>query len=77
MNEFEYGMFTDNGLFVEVNKVGGGTADWRRVYEGDWEYRVSNYKGVVIAHAYDLHTGTPKTHYEAAAIVADYFISEV
>jgi len=54
---------------VRVSKVGGGTLG--RAYTGHWHYRIV-INGTVHQGS-DLHTGTPKTHAEAATQVADFF----
>lgn len=59
----------DTDVVVEIYKVGGGTLG--RAYEGRWGYRISR-GGHVLASGEDLHTGTPKTHEEAAVIVTDF-----
>lgn len=57
-------------LRVAVSKVGGGTVG--RKYTGDWVYEIrrGSHTGRVLMHGRDLHTGTPKTHAEAAKLAA-------
>lgn len=59
-------------LVILVSKVGGGTLG--RAYDGRWLYRVRpvSRRAAVLAEGNDLNTGTPKTHAEAAEIVADF-----
>lgn len=56
---------------ISVSKVGGGTVG--RAYEGSWEYLVTTANGsIVVKVGDDLYTGTPKTHHEAAVILAEF-----
>lgn len=50
---------------LQIYKVGGGTLG--RSYIGYWGYRLMR-NGTPIAAGEDLHTGTPKTHREAAEL---------
>lgn len=72
--EAEFEMFTDGGLFVQVEKLGGGTVG--REYSGTWRYVVSNADGVEIARAQDCETGMPHTHAWVADMIAGYFTPE-
>lgn len=67
----EHEAFTDSGLFIQVEKLGGGTVG--HAYEGTWRYVVSNEKGEEIARAQDFETRTPHTHGQAVAVIAGYF----
>lgn len=57
-------------LILYVSKVGGGTIG--RGYVGAWHYRAETPDGEVVAEGWDLETGSPTSHHEAAAIVADF-----
>lgn len=62
------------GATVEISKLGGGTLG--RSYAGLWEWTARLDSGEMI-HSWDadwdmLNTGTPKTHRQAAFIVADF-----
>lgn len=50
---------------VEIYKVGGGVDG--RTYIGDWGFRIIQ-AGTILASGEDLHSSTPKTHQEMAAI---------
>ena len=71
MTEYEYTTSFPNAR-VQVSKVGGGTVG--RTYAGSWEYVVTLLgETEPMATGADLTTGMPKSHQEAADIVADYF----
>lgn len=59
-------------ITIRVSKVGGGTVG--ESYDGTWEYRVG-YDGRTAMTGSDLVTGTPKTHEQAARILAGYLSS--
>ena len=62
---------TDAGLTIQVEKLGGGTLG--RAYTGSWRYVVIDATGTELGRGQDFTTGTPQTHAEAAALIADYF----
>lgn len=55
-------------LYVEVNKVGGGTVGRR--YEGDWVITVREGDTVVLNDV--ITTGTPKVHAEVAEMAPEF-----
>lgn len=59
---------------VHVSKVGGGTLG--KAYDGTWEYAIL-LRAVggweVIASGTDIETGTPKTHGQVAAMIAEQY----
>lgn len=55
-------------MTIRVSKVGGGTQGRR--YAGSWHYQAEGPDGAIVAAGSDLHTGTPKSHHEAALEVA-------
>jgi len=59
-------------ITISVSKVGGGTLG--ESYEGLWHYRIYT-RGYPVIAGNDLHTGTPKTHEQAARIVAGFLSS--
>jgi hypothetical protein len=63
------------GIRIQLEKLGGGTVG--RAYQGTWRYVVTDvHTGDEVARGQDLHTGTPKTHAEAALILADFLTSD-
>jgi hypothetical protein len=68
------GFWQGESVRIELEKLGGGTVG--RAYEGTWRYVVTDAAGDEIARGQDLHTGTPKTHAEAALILADFLTSD-
>lgn len=71
--ESEFETCTTGGLFIQVEKLGGGTVD--KAYDGTWRYIVSNKDGQEIARAQDFETGMPMTHADVASAIAGYFES--
>lgn len=70
-DEWEYRTIID-GSRVLISKVGGGTLG--RSYDGAWHYsfdRVGRHD-----EGSDLVTGTPHTHVEAAALIAEFMEDE-
>lgn len=59
---------------VGINKIGGGTVG--KAYEGDWEFEFANYISGQSTGGSDFHTGTPKTHEEAAHLVIEFLVGE-
>lgn len=57
-------------LAVYVYKVGGGSVG--RSYDGFWGYRVTRGEQVC-GEGEDFATGTPHTHADVAAMVAEFF----
>ena len=63
----EYSTIND-GLYIEVDKVGGGTVGRR--YEGDWQVTAKDGDTVIL---YDvISTGTPKSHAEVAQMAPEF-----
>lgn len=71
MDTPEYTTTTDDSLTVHVDKLGGGTLG--RAYDGSWRYIVTDAAGTELGRGQDFTTGTPKTHAEAAELIADHF----
>jgi hypothetical protein len=69
--EPEYTTTTDNGLTVQIEKLGGGTVG--NAYAGLWRYIVTTASGTFVARGQDVATGMPHTHAEVAEMVADSF----
>lgn len=67
-NEYEWACST-NGVTLCVRKVGGGTLGRR--YAGQWDYALFR-NGQLAVEGNDLHTGAPKTHYEAVEELIDF-----
>lgn len=66
----EYETSTDSGLFIQVEKLGGGTVGER--YTGTWRYVVSNADGEEIASGQDFITALSHSHrWVARAIASD------
>jgi hypothetical protein len=63
----EYTTTTDNGLTVQLEKLGGGTVG--RAYEGYWRYIVTNETGEELGRGQDFCTGLPKTHAQAVRVL--------
>jgi hypothetical protein len=59
-------------IVISVSKAGGGTIG--KSYTGTWHYR-AYIRGCLMISGDDLHTGTPKTHEQAARIVAGFLVS--
>lgn len=56
---------------IYISKIGGGTVG--KAYTGDWCYLVEDAAtNEVIKQGSDLHTGTAKTHRQAARILASF-----
>lgn len=72
--EPEYTYTSDEGLCVQVEKLGGGTVG--RKYAGTWRYVVSNANGAVVARAQDYTLQFPHSHKWVARDIADYFVPE-
>lgn len=69
----EYTYTTDQGVTVQIEKLGGGTLG--KSYPGTWRYIVTR-TGRELARGQDLETPIPHTHKQAAVIVADYFTED-
>lgn len=68
----EYKTTTDDGLTVQIEKLGGGTVG--NAYTGTWRYIVTNASGVEVARGQDCETGMPHTHAQVAVFVADTYV---
>lgn len=66
----EYIRQLDNGMFLYVEKAGGGTLG--KAYSGEWWYVILDDKENVIRCSQDVQTGMPKSHTEVADIIIDY-----
>jgi hypothetical protein len=62
---------TDEGLIVQVEKLGGGTLGY--AYTGAWRYIVSDAVGRELGRGQDFETGMPHTHAEVASMIAEFF----
>lgn len=69
--EPEYTTTADDGLTIQIEKLGGGTRG--RTYAGSWRYIVTDATGTELGRGQDFSTGTPSTHAEAAELIADSF----
>lgn len=67
----EFKTTTDDGLTVQIEKLGGGTVG--KAYTGTWRYIVTNESGVEVARGQNFETGMPHTHAEVAVMVSDEF----
>lgn len=68
MNGYEYTTVI-HGWPVGVDKDGGGTVG--KAYDGTWSVTVMNGPALVF-DGVSLHTGTPKTHAEAACLAYEF-----
>ena len=60
---------TEHGAKIEIEKLGGGTIG--QTYVGTWRWRAT-FPGGRVIQGQDLVTGMPKTHQQAAEILADF-----
>ena len=58
-----------DGTVIEIEKLGGGTLG--RAYSGTWRCQYTP-PGDVPHFTQDLTTGTPKTHAQAAVLLAEF-----
>lgn len=63
-------VYLEDGVAVEIAKVGGGTVG--HSYTGNWIYRVFDSAGRPMAEGTDLYTGSPATHTMAADAAYDF-----
>lgn len=61
----------DNGLTVQVEKLGGGTVG--REYTGTWRYIATDSDGNEVARGQDCDTGMPHSHDHVAREIAAYY----
>jgi len=65
-----------DGIEIEIEKLGGG--DVGTAYAGTWRYIVTYthpHGGAVILRGQELESGTPITHEQAAALIAQWLYS--
>jgi hypothetical protein len=70
--EAEYETVTDEGLKIQIEKLGGGTLG--KSYVGTWLYVVTGPDGVELERGMDFETNLPSTHEQAASVLAHYFV---
>lgn len=71
--DYEVAYLIGRRYHVSISKIGGGTVG--RKYDGDWAYAIRSrrHDGKLLMFGKDLHTGTPKTHREAAEIAVEMY----